>query len=390
MDQIHREAAGMGRQVESAGVGVGRSVLICGASFAGLATAYWMNRLGYEVTVVEIAKNLKRGGSPVDIRDGIIEIVKRMGIFDALAAHSLPPRATEFRSADDTLRGRFPQQPATGDGADGFEIERDILLDVMFAQIDGKIEILFDNTVDDLQETADGLCTRFADGTQRMFSLVFGCDGNHSLLRAMLFGPESDFSHFLGLYFSISIVDKLIIAANVTQIHSVPGRTVMLNSYEDKTDIVFCFHADAELPYDHRDQDQQRGIVKRHFAGLRWKIPALLEEVGRSDSFYFDKMCQIKMSSWSKGRVALVGDAAYCASPAAGMGGSLAIVGAATLAEAFERYGDDHAAAFEAYDRSLRPFIEQVQAEAATFGLAMFMPGTEEAICMRDQQLSAP
>ena len=37
------------------------SILISGASFAGFATAFWMDRLGYEVTIVEIAEGLRKG-----------------------------------------------------------------------------------------------------------------------------------------------------------------------------------------------------------------------------------------------------------------------------------------------------------------------------------------
>ena len=62
----------------------------------------------------------------------------------------------------------------------------------------------------------------------------------------------------------------------------------------------------------------------------------MLREMAGSNNFYFDKLCQIKMPSWTKGRVALVGDAGYCASPAAGKGGSSAIDGAAALADAVE------------------------------------------------------
>ncbi|RZJ43719.1 MAG: hypothetical protein EOO19_12690, partial [Chryseobacterium sp.] len=54
---------------------------------------------------------------------------------------------------------------------------------------------------------------------------------------------------------------------------------------------------------------------------------------------------QIRMPCWSRGRVTLVGDAGYCVSPLAGFGGSMAIIGAGRLADALERYPDDHGAA---------------------------------------------
>jgi len=112
----------------------------------------------------------------------------------------------------------------------------------------------------------------------------------------------------------------------------------------------------------------------------------MLKEVQSSDSFYFDKLCQIRMPSWSKGRIALVGDAAYCASPAAGMGGSLAIDGAAALGDAMQSAPDDYTLAFHNYDKNFRPFIDGVQADAERTGLETLVPRTEEAIRARNSR----
>ncbi len=94
----------------------------------------------------------------------------------------------------------------------------------------------------------------------------------------------------------------------------------------------------------------------------------------------------MKMPSWTKGRVALVGDAAYCASPAAGRGGSLATDGAAALADAFETSDGNYELAFQDYNQSFRCFIEEVQAQVTDFGLDMFIPRTEEAIRKRNKE----
>lgn len=361
-----------------------RSVLISGASFAGLSVAYWMIRLGYDVTIVEAAPELRRGGTPVDIRDRTVDIVREMEILDAIRAESLPPKTTEFRNEDDSMAASIP---ATDDGSDGFEIDRDVLLDILSEKIEGRADIRFGTRVTEIIQTDDDVFVRFSDSQEGRFSLVIGCDGNHSATRKMVFGGEERFSHFLGVYFSISIIEDRLIQPAMTQIFSVPGRTVMLNSYENKSDIVLCFHTESELDFEHRNTAEQRRIVMERFKGLGWKTPKLLEKVNKSDDFYFDRLCQIKMPSWSKGRVALVGDAAYCASPAAGMGGSLALIGAAALGKALERHGDDWAGAFHAYEQGLRPFVEEVQAQAVRFGVGMLVPETEGAILERNERL---
>jgi 2-polyprenyl-6-methoxyphenol hydroxylase-like FAD-dependent oxidoreductase len=86
--------------------------------------------------------------------------------------------------------------------------------------------------------------------------------------------------------------------------------------------------------------------------------------MGDAPDFYFDAMAQIHLERWSTGRVALVGDAGYCASPLSGQGTSLALVGAYVLAEELGRPEIDHTTAFAAYERRMRPFVALNQALA--------------------------
>ena len=209
----------MSKRDDVAGIAGGKAVLVCGASFAGLSIAYWMNRLGYRVTVVELANGLRKGGTPVDIRDGTVDIVKRMGLFDAIRSRSLPSRITEFKNAQGETDVRLlPQSADGGESGNGYEIERDVLLDLMFSNVEGDVEFVFGNSVSALTDTDDGVRASFTIGPDREFSLVFGCDGNHSSIRAMRFGEELEFSHFLKQYFSILIVDESITEENTTQV----------------------------------------------------------------------------------------------------------------------------------------------------------------------------
>jgi 2-polyprenyl-6-methoxyphenol hydroxylase-like FAD-dependent oxidoreductase len=365
------------------------NVLVSGASFAGLATAYWMNRLGYKVTVVEVAKGLKKGGTPVDIREGTIGIVKRMGLFDRIWEKRLKPKRTQFRdSTGVTVAAPQPQENDGEASNKDCEIERDALLAIMFDEIKSDVEFIFDDSIASLTDQGNEVDVTFKSGGRRSFALLFGCDGNHSSMRSMRFGPEAQYSFFLEHYFGIAIVEQLLIEENTTQIYNVPGKAVMLNAYNNKTDIVFTFYSENEILYDYRDLDQQRRIVFTQFADAGWRTPELLEEAARCKNFYFDTFCQIRMPSWSIGRVALVGDAGYCASPAAGMGGSLAIVGATALADALLKHDGHFETAFEEYEKSLRPFVDHVQAQAIEGGLTMFAPRTEEDIRRRNAQLA--
>lgn len=366
-----------------------KKVLISGAGIAGLSTAYWMNKTGYKVTVVEIANELRTGGAAVNVCGPTVEIARRMGIVEQLKFNRLTMKSWEFKNADDVTEGSIVlhnEDAPVPDDDDNIEIERDKLLGILLDAVQNDVEFIFSNSITALNETANDITVTFANGAQRAFDLVLGCDGLHSGVRKIWFGDEAAYAHFLELYFSITIVNKLLVKQHTGQMYNVPGKAIMLNAYNNKTDIIFCFFSEKEISYDYRDTNQQRQIILEQFAGQGWRTAALLEEVKQAKISYFDKVCQIKMPSWTKGRVALVGDAAYCASPAAGSGASLAMDGAAALADALEKHNGNFELAFRDYHNNLRPFIEEVQATAAMNIQESFVPRTEEAIRKRNAQ----
>ena len=367
-----------------------RTVLISGASMAGLSTALWMNMLGYKVTVVEIANEPRTSGGAVDIKGPAIEAAKRMGIFEQLKAHRLNVELIEFKNTEDITEGSISLAGEETEPADDeIEIERDKFVRILLDRLGKDVDFVFNNSITALNETKDEIQVTFKNGSQQAFDLVFGCDGIHSGVRKIWFGHENEYTHFLGAYFSITIVNKLLVKQKTMQMYGVPNKAAMLNAYKNKTDIIFCFNSDKEIPYNYRDEKQQRNIIVEQFAGQGWKISELLEEVKTSNNFYFDKFCQIKMPSWTKGRVALLGDAAYCASPAAGMGASLGMAGAAALADALQKHDGNFTLAFQDYNQILRPFIEEVQAAAEFNVRENFIPRTEEEIRKRNTETRA-
>lgn len=310
-----------------------------------------------------------------------------MGLLDLIVANKLSMKSMAFMNADDVMeRLDYHQKNQAERGEIEYEVERDFLLQLMYDAVKDQTTFIFGDSITGLKETANQMEVSFQKEATQTFDLVFGCDGIHSAVRKHWFGQETEFSLFLQTYFSISIVDKLLIPENTTQLYSEPGKTIMLNAYNQKTDICLAFYSEKEFPYDYRNEQQMRNIIVDHFKGIGWRTPELLEEMQQTTSFYFDKLCQMKMPSWSKGRVVLVGDAGYCASPAAGRGGSLAIDGAAALADAFENCNADYEKAFDEYNQTFRPFIEEVQAEVVDFGLDVLIPKTKEAILKRNKE----
>lgn len=368
-----------------------KKALVSGASIAGLSTAYWLNKLGYHVTVVELAPEPRLSGAAINVQGDALASAKRMGIFEQLKTHRLQLQEWEFKNTNDVTEGSMVMQaegalPLADDAIEDIEIERTELMTILLDTVKKDVAFLFNNRITALSETADAMQVTFKNGPPHAFDLVFGCDGLHSGVRQLWFGHEAEYAHFMKCYFSLTIVNHLFIKQGTAQMYNVPDKGIMLNAYNGKTDIIFCFFSENEIPYDYRDAGQQRQLILERFAGQGWRTAELLEEIKQADISYFDKFCQIKMPSWTKGRVALVGDAAYCASPAAGIGASLSMAGAVAVTDALEKHDGNFDLAFQEYNQNLRPFIEETQAAALTMLNDYFIPKTEEAIRKRNTQ----
>lgn len=205
-----------------------KKVLVSGASFAGLTTAYWLNKMGYKVTVVEMGSHLKMGGTPVDIKDETVDIMKRMGLLQQIKSQRIGPEKWEFKNADDVSEHTFIIEKIPDNE---FEIERDILLNMLFDLVKDDVNFVFDNSITALNEKDDCIEVGFKDGTENQFELVFGCDGIHSAVRRIWFGEEAEYAHFLGQYFCVVIAKGSLVGEGTYQMYAEPNKGLALYSY---------------------------------------------------------------------------------------------------------------------------------------------------------------
>src|SRR5438067_612461 len=308
-------------------------VLISGASIAGPTMAYWLTRQGIRVTVVERFATPRGGGGPIDLRGETVRLAERMGIMPAVDEVRVHTRGISFIDASGGQLAQFdPAVP--GD----VELERDDLVRILHDVTKNDVEYVFQDSISTLTQDDSGVDVEFEHGAPRRFDLVIGADGLHSAVRRLTFGPEERFARNLGLYVSFLPVAPELGRENWGVLHQEPGRTAGVYSYRNKAAAIFVFRS-PELVYHYRDVDQQKELLTNAFAGMGWQVPLLLAEMKATDDLYFDVVSQIHLPSWSTGRVALIGDAAYCPSFLTGMGTSLAMLGAATLADALAASG---------------------------------------------------
>ena len=342
-------------------------VLISGASVAGPVTAYWLRRSGFRVTVVERAPALRKtGGHAVDLFAPALDIVERMGLVDQVEAlRTGTERMVLLREGARRPTTIDLRKLLAGFSRRHVEIMRDDLSEVFYNATRDDVEYVFGEHVTGIGD--DGEVT-FANGRPRRFDLVIGADGLHSGVRGLVFGPESAYTRWIGGYIAVASIPNYLGLRNEMRGFAGVNRLGGLYSAQHMTDAraMFLFRTPAELTYDRHDGGAQRRLLREQFGDLGWEIPRLLDETDRASAFYFDSITQLRLEHWTRGRVALVGDAGYCPGPAVGGSTSLAVVGAYTLAGELAAAGGDPARAYPAYEAALGEYVRSSRTFAVT------------------------
>jgi 2-polyprenyl-6-methoxyphenol hydroxylase-like FAD-dependent oxidoreductase len=333
-------------------------ILISGASIAGLTVAHWLARHGFRPTVVERAPGLRPGGNGVDVRDHAADVAERMGIMASVRAAATDVQGMKFVDAADRAVARLDTA-----GAGEVEIMRGDLVALLHQVTDTQVEYLFGDSIRSLAQDDDGVTVTFEHAGSRRFDMVIGADGLHSNVRRLAFGPEAQFLRYKDHYFAFADTDATLGENRWVTMYNQPGKMagVYRSGNHTQAKAYFVFRS-APLQYDIRDVEQHKRLLSQVFGGdTRWRIPELLAGALNDPDFYFDALSQVHMPSWSTGRVALVGDAAWCASPASGAGAELALVGAYRLAGELASASGDHHVAFPRYQESHRELVNTKQ-----------------------------
>jgi 2-polyprenyl-6-methoxyphenol hydroxylase-like FAD-dependent oxidoreductase len=361
-----------------------QTVLISGAGIAGPTLAFWLKAAGFEPTLIEQSTSLRSAGYVIDFWGLGYTIAERMGLLGEI--NRVGYHVHEMRIVNDA------GQRLAGFGTRVFEeltsgryvtLQRSDLSRLLFEKIAGRVESIFGDEITALEERQDGVRVELRRGGERWFDLVIGADGLHSVVRNLAFGAQSKFEKQLGY----------VVAAfeargyrprdeDVYITYSKPGR--MLGRFtlrDDRTLFLFVFTAaDPSLP---SSLDAQKELLHHVYGNDGWECQKILAELNRIDELYLDSVSQIRMPNWSRGRIALVGDAAFCASLLAGQGSALAMISAYVLAGELAAAQGRYSQAFAGYEELLRSYIATKQLGAERFASA-FAPKTRVGLSIRN------
>ena len=334
------------------------NVLISGAGPAGLTAAYWLQRYGFTPTIVERAPGLVTGGYKIDVRGTALQVLRRMDIRDAVVAKSTDMQGAILVDRDGTVLNEMSGNEFGHRVGNDLEIIRGLLCQILSDHATG-VEFLFGDSIQAITQHTDEVQVEFRANEPGRFDLLIGADGLHSNVRRVAFGDEARFLRDLGLYLCVFSVPNYLNLDRVEMQYSELGRVAAVWSARGDPNMKACFaFTSPSAPIDLRDRGQQEQALTSRYAGIGWEVPRFLEMMPDATDFYFDTAAQVHMDRWSHGRVVLVGDAAYCASPMSGQGTSLALIGAYVLAgELAAAKGDSHVA-FDSYEKDLRPFVK--------------------------------
>ncbi|KZM20630.1 oxidoreductase [Ascochyta rabiei] len=357
------------------------NILISGSGIAGPCLAFWLQKLipTCTITILERSPVPRHGGQAVDLRSASVPIVSKMGLLDAVRDKATTEEGVQFVHADGKTKATFAAsgnveaQSATSE----FEVLRGDLAKIFMdaTQAMDRISYVFDEMISSIDQQDNGKAlVSFANRLPTAhYDLIVGADGMMSRTRRLVFGrgPNDDeYIYRLGQYAALFTMPSTEQDTKLAQWYNASrGRILLLRPDSYGNTRAYVGVTDSNLSrFDHIDEvmrkgsrDEQEAWFEKEFEGGGFESERCIREMKKADDFYLQQIAQVKMDRWSEGRVALLGDAAYCPSPISGVGAGSAVIGAYVLAGEVSRSQDNIPYALKQYEKTLRPYVEKAQ-----------------------------
>ncbi|KAI2628708.1 FAD/NAD(P)-binding domain-containing protein [Hypoxylon sp. NC1633] len=368
-------------------------VLVIGAGICGPAFATLLRRADPEnsITVVERHSGIRHSGLQIDLRSWGVPMMQRLRLLDAVREKCVAEDGMAFVDKKGKQWAAFGVDKS-GTGRQSFtsefEIMRGDLSDVLYdaslkdLKVDGEartrsqssddgpgVRYKFNTTVTGLAQDEKGVDVTFSDGTAGRYDLVAGADGQWSSTRRLIFGEEASNDMFkrLNFYAAYFTIPRLPEDENMMHFHQAGEGRILMRRTGDLpyTQVYLMMRSQSDevrQSIERQPVEKQKEVFERAFKDVDyWEMDRFLKGLRESTDFYSHSIGQVKAPHMVKGRVALLGDAGCCASPVSGMGTTVSLITAWTLAGELARNTGDVPQALRAYQTSVRPYVERCQ-----------------------------
>lgn len=345
-------------------------VLITGASIAGPALAWGLDRSGFDVTLLERSQEQRTTGQNIDVRGLGREVLERMGLRDTVMQHLTGEAGTRYVDDHGTPYATFPKTEGQDGPTAEIEILRGTFAGILVDALPATIDRRYGDFITGAEQDDTGVVVRYDSGAPERFDLVVVAEGRSSRTRRILFAEETEYRDF-GVSITYGTIDRISSDTDHWDWYTAPrGRVASIRPDNEGTIRASMSFESEPMGFEQLPVDVQLRILRERFRGAGWQTERILDGfTERSDEFYTQRMEQVVVSRWSKGRIALLGDAAWGSGPT-GMGTTLSLVGAHILAGELARTiepgsGADHGYsipdAFARYEEMLRGYADSAQ-----------------------------
>lgn len=345
-----------------------KRIVVVGAGIGGLVLARAISKLGSPVTIVESAPALRALGAGITLGANAMRILDELDLGARVTERGRRIGGGAITDASgrclsaatlDQLEARYGRAVA---------IERPALHEALASGIAAEsgapVEYRLGTSVARIED-ADGAVTATLDSGERLGArAAIGADGIRSRVRSLTFGAaEPTYSGYTCWRWAGEVPGGI---RDVVEMWGRGARAGLVPLGGERVYAFFVRNAERGTPGDRKRR--QAGFVRERFAHFGGEVPKVLEAMGTDDTeLLHHDIEEVVLPAWTKGRVALLGDAAHAMTPNLGQGAAMAIEDALVLARELHAY-DDASAALRSYEARRRPRVEDIQKRSRSMG----------------------
>ncbi|CAD0085306.1 unnamed protein product [Aureobasidium vineae] len=382
------------------------NVLISGFGIASSVLASTLLRAYPQatITIIERDPSMRLTGASVDIRSSAVDIIKWMNLEQQIRAKTTKEEGVEF--VDESGKS-FATLVATGNDqvqtmTSEYEIFRGDLARIFFKDIEDRVTVVFNESVESYEQQKDRVVVHFANGkASQSYDLLVAADGLGSRIRGMMLGTSpQQHIHDEGVYASFFVIEKDLLNGSklAKWYNTTGGRAIFLRPDPDPRGRTRGHFMNSAWPSDvssrnkintalREGRESYTQLVEETFADVGFhQTHEILAAMRSTPDFYCSKFAQVRAPRIQDGRVVLLGDAGY-ATP--GIGTSLAIMGAHILAGELLSHNLDVPAAAKAYENLMLPFAHAQQSSIGDYAMQVLNPQSAWGLWVRNMVLWA-